>query len=158
MTMHRVELVAVDAAAGEAVVRNADRWYLVAREQSWYPVEVESERARYLSGGMLRVWHPCDTFEEAMSEIRRICAGLPPSRPNADSWEERFPDLIRRFGGLLDWYFERRGCPVDESFRLSLETFNRLFEMGPADESEIRFRLHQLAADVCSLHRRSPAD
>lgn len=146
----------MDAAAGEAVVRNADRWYLVAREQSWYPIEVESERARHLSGGMLRVWQACDTFEEAMSEIRRICAGLPPSRPGAGSWEESFPDLIRRFGGLLDWYFERRGCSVDESFRLSFETFKRLFDLGPADESEIRFRLHQLAADICP--RRSSPD
>jgi hypothetical protein len=144
-----VELVAVDAAAGEAVVREADRWYLVARGRKWHPVDVGSQRAQFLSSSMLQVRQPCGTFEEAMAEVRRICAGAPPTHRSQSLWEKCFPDIVQRFGGLLDGFFERRGCSPDESFRLSLETFRRLFGMGPVEESEISARLRQLAAEVC---------
>lgn len=162
-TRRVVELVAVDAAAGEAVVREADRWYLVARGRKWHPVDVGSQRAQFLSSSMLQVRQPCETFEEAMAEVRRICAGASPSHRSQNLWEECFPDIVQGFGGLLDGFFERRGCSPDEAFRLSLETFRRLFAKGPMEEREVSARLRQLATEVCpavpgvSARKGSPA-
>src|SRR5215210_2643165 len=91
------ELVAVDTASGRAILRKADRWYLASKAREWQPVDVDGQRAQFLAASMTRVRSICRTFEEAILEVRRLCAGGSPGSPASDAWEKGFPDVIHTF-------------------------------------------------------------
>lgn len=143
------ELVAVDTAGGRAVLRKAVRWFLASKARAWQPEDVDSQRAQFLAASMTRVRKSCRTFEEAVLEAGRICAGGQPGPPAPEAWEARFPDVIRAYGGVLDGLLKARGCSTDESQHLSLEVFRRLFDQGPLDDDKISWRLYRLALDIC---------
>lgn len=140
------ELVAVDTSGGKALLRHEESWFLASRARDWQPLEVDGHRAQFLAASMTRVRRSFRGFEDAVREVRRLCAGGPLRPPHA--WEEGFPDVIRRFGGCLDRFFEARGCSTDASFHLSLEVFRRLFDGGPVEEGEISWRLYRLATEI----------
>lgn len=144
----RWDVVAVDTAGGRAVLRKEERWYLVTKNREWQPVDVDSRRAQFLAASMTRVRRSCGGLEDAIHEVRRLCAGDPPGSLSPAAWEEGFPDVIRRFGRSLDRFFEARGLSTGETFRLSLEVFRRLFERGPVAESEVSWLLYRLAVEI----------
>jgi hypothetical protein len=79
----------------------------------------------------------------------------PADRDRQASWRQNLPYLIHLYQGSLDQIFARCGCTPEESFSLILETFKRLFLLGPLDGREIEEKLPLLAVDVySSCHAR----
>lgn len=171
----RIELWAVDATGGRAIVRQGGHWFLVSKEQNWHPVYFGGQArafACFLSPSMAWVRQPHGTLAEAILEARRACAAgnAPPglvrrflgrTRPSGgsapDPSEERFSSIVYRCSGFLDGFFEGRGCSADESFELSLKTFRRLLDEGPPDTEEaLLARLQHLALDICPIGRQTP--
>ncbi|HWM95070.1 MAG TPA: hypothetical protein VN493_30220 [Thermoanaerobaculia bacterium] len=172
----KIELWAVDAAGGRAIIRQGDRWFLVSKDQDWQLVAAGG-RARafawFLSPAMVLVRQPCSRFAEALLEARRVCAagGAPPgvvrrfmgriAKPlggsAAESWEEQFPAIIHYYSDRLDKFFRLRGCSARLSFDLSLKAFLRLFAEGPQDtEERLSHLLREIASDLCPFERRTP--
>jgi hypothetical protein len=151
-----IELFAVDLAGRRAILRREERWYLASWQRRWHPLDLGQEQALFLAASMTSVRQHFGTLEGVIAELQRLCAGdpLPPS--SARSWEEMFPGVIRRFSPSLDQLFEGRGCSAEMSFRLSLECFLRLFELGPMDEEDVSWMLHQLASDLSPPVRTLP--
>lgn len=151
-----VELFAVDLASRRAILRREERWYLVSSERRWHPLDIRQEQALFLAASMTSVRQHFGTLEGVIAELLRLCTGdpLPPSA--ARFWEETFPGLIRRFSPSLDQFFEGRRCSAEMSFQLSLECFLRLFELGPIDEEDVSWLLHQLASDLSPAVRTAP--
>lgn len=165
----RIELWAVDAAGGKAIIRQGDRWLVVSRDQGWQPVNAGGRARAFawlLSPTMEPVRQPCSHLAEAILEARRVCAAgnaspgavrrflgriaKPLGGSAAVSWEEQFPAIIHCYSDRLDKFFKSRGCSASESFDLSLEAFLWLFAEGPQETEERLSRLlRDLASDLC---------
>lgn len=143
--------MSLDTAGGRAVVRMADRWYLLLRSREWRPVDI---------GGRERALAPCfswpvtpirrsfETFEELIDLVRRLCAGREPPEEAPDPWDEKLIEVIHEYSGLLDRTFAARGCTEDESLQLAVETLGWLRDIGPVEDEDIPWLLFRLAREA----------
>jgi hypothetical protein len=164
-----IELWAFDAREGEAVVWYAGHWYRLCQTRRWFPEDLGDLQPGWISEPrFVRVRKTYSGFPGLAADLEAVCrAGLdsemavrsrlrfsrePAEKDRQVAWRQNLPYLIHLYQGSLDQMFARRGCTPEESFSLILETFRRLFLLGPLDGREIEERLPLLAADACSSH------
>lgn len=158
-----VELRALDLGSGRAVVRIAERWYLLARNRQWRHVDVGGQErlsAWLFTSSMIPVRRLYATLPELTLRVERVCAaGVTSPQEVArllDETEESGPDgavlwleeMIRRFSSFLDRFFKDRGCSTEESFRLSLEVIQRLDAKRPLRDEDVFPLLCRLASEA----------
>jgi len=163
----RIELLGLDAAGGKAIVRRADRWYLLLRSRAWRPIDIGGEERALSWRSALPVTpfrRSFESFDEVIDSVRRLCGGEADRRggdgaePAAGPWEQKLEEIIHRFSGLLDRTFAARGCSSEESLQLSLEALRWLREMGPVEDEDVPWLLYWLAREVYFVAHREPGE
>jgi hypothetical protein len=145
--------MSLDTAGGKAIVRMADRWYLLLRSREWRPVDIggrERALAPHFSWPVTPIRRSFETFEELIDLVRRLCAGgdVPPDREAPDPWDERLVEIIHTYSGLLDRTFAARGYTEEESLRLAVETLRWLRDIGPVEDEDVPWLLFRLAREA----------
>jgi hypothetical protein len=159
-----IELRALDVQRGEAVVWHSGHWYRLRRERRWYPEDLgDRQPVRLSEPGLIQARKSYSSFAALVAEIEdvlqsgadsalvvksRLRSSREPERHVREAWRNELPYLIHLYQGALDQLFARRGCTPEESRSLVLETFHRLFLLGPMGGREAEERLPLLAADV----------
>ncbi|MFY9825107.1 MAG: hypothetical protein WAM82_27260 [Thermoanaerobaculia bacterium] len=149
------ELWAIDAEGGEAILKEGDRWYLSSLDHAWRPVEVEAPQGVLewsLARHVVPVGREYGDLERAVITARRLCRAVwraggmstddvrrwldgtvlarrPERGPDAKAWEERLPEILRE-AVKLDRFFQAKGCPSEESLRLTLRVLEQLRGSG----------------------------
>jgi hypothetical protein len=180
------ELWAIDAGAGEAILREGKRWYLSSMEHAWRPIEVNSPQGVLewsLSRHVVPVSREYGNLDRAVIMARRLCraawkAGGMPSEevrllldeagkehegrrrsPQLKEWEERLPEIIRQ-AVELDRFFQVKGCSSEESLRFTLRVLEQLRESGEWRRNwgrDLLLRLFDIARAVyLQEHEESP--
>lgn len=163
-----IELWAFDAKEGEAVVWYTGHWYRLCQMRRWFPEDLGDRQPGWISEPrFVRVRKTYSGFpglvadleavrrsgaDSALAVSRLRFSREPAEKDRPAAWRQNLPFLIHLYQGSLDQLFARRGCTPEESFSLILETFRRLFLLGPMEGREIEERLPLLAADVYSSH------
>lgn len=171
------ELWAIDAGAGEAILREEDRWYLTAMDREWKPVELESPQGIIewsFSRNVVPIRREYETRDEAVTMARQVCLAAWKSgsfsseeiqRLMADLQERevRRRDPVRwsesnRAALILDGYFQEQGCTKEESLQLILLTLERLRQSKEWTKSgrELSLSLQRLARAVYLETRDQP--
>lgn len=143
------ELWAIDAGAGEAILKEGDRWYLSSMDHAWRPIEMESPRgvlewslSRHvvpvsrefadLDRAVITARHLCRsawrTGGISSEEVDRLLAGEGPARAG-NEWEERLPEILRQ-AVQLDHFFQAKGVRSEESLRFTLRVVQGLRDSG----------------------------
>lgn len=166
-----IELWAFDPHAGEAVVWYCGHWYRLCQVRRWFPEDLGDLQPGWISeprfvrirktysgfpglAADLEAVHRADA-DPAIAASRLRFSREPAVKDRQAAWRQNLPYLLHLYQGSLDQMFARRGCTPEESFLLILETFRRLFLLGPLEGREIEERVPLLAADVYrSLHDR----
>jgi hypothetical protein len=159
-----IELRAVDPQRGEAIVWHSGHWYRLRRERRWYPEDLGDRQPVRLSGpGLVQARKSYGSFAALVADLEdvlrsgadsaltvksRLRSSVEPATHGREAWRDELPYLIHLYQGALDQLFARRGCPPEESRSLVLETFRRLFLLGPMDGREAEEKLPLLAGDV----------
>jgi len=163
------ELWAIDAGAGEAILREEDRWYLTAMDREWKPVELESPQGIVewsLSRHVVRIGREFETRDEAVTVARQVClAAWGSGSFSSEEIQRLLADLqerevrrrdpvhwseINRAALILDGYFQELGCSKEESLQLILLTLVRLWQSKEWTKSgrELNLFLQKLARAV----------
>jgi hypothetical protein len=167
MTEMPIELRAFEPQQEEAIVWYSGRWYRLARDRRWYPQDFGTRQPAWMmDSGFIQVRETFSSFPglvAALEEIIRVEARSaiavrsrlrsfvePETHDRLAAWRDQLPYLIYLYQGALDDIFASRGCTPQESRALVLETFKRLFLLGPMGGQEIEERLPLLAAAVFS--------
>lgn len=159
-----IELWALETTRGEAIVRSGGRWYRLRRETRWRPEDLGSREPPLPWGdSWLRVRGTCSSFESLFAGLEAALSASTRSPDEAraalrtaieapadprSAWRDSFRSLVGMFQGRLDALFTDRGCSQEEALALILETFRRVFLLGPMQLDEVEARLPQMAADV----------
>jgi len=159
-----IELRALDVQRGEAVVWHSGHWYRLRRDRRWYPEDLgDRQPVRLVEPGLIQVRKPYPSFAALVAALEdvlqsgadspllvrsRLRASAEPEAGGREAWRGEMPYLIHLYQGALDQLFARRGCTPQESRSLVLETFRRLFLLGPMDGKEAEEKLPFLAAEV----------
>jgi hypothetical protein len=152
------ELWAIDAGAGEAVLRQGQRWFLLSLDYDWEPREMRGESDAFkwaVSGPVVPVGIQYASLSGAIDNIRRVClvaiegpeplsseyvllllAGDGAKRPSSaeeshargSAWEKELREIVRLYSRRLDRYFESKGLSRDKVFELRCETLRRAGE------------------------------
>jgi hypothetical protein len=182
-----VEVWAINATAGEAILRGARRWLLLALDTGWQPTPLQGYREvlRWAqSGSPVPVGKTYRRLEDAIGEVREAClaalgsvldleteAGVTSAAPEAPrnifldrAWrrfatKERAEEIIAENSGRLERYFEARGFARARCLALTADVFARLWRDngGRAGQLELGAKLFQLARQVSSEVSRPPA-
>lgn len=160
----RIELRALDVQRGEAIVWHCGHWYRLRRDRRWYPEDLGGRQPVPLSEpGLIQARKSYGSFAALVADLEgvlqsgadspllvksRLRSSVEPESRGWEAWRNELPYLIHLYQGALDQLFARRGCPPEESRSLVLETFRRLFLLGPMEAGEAEERLPFLAADV----------
>jgi hypothetical protein len=160
----KIELRALDVQRGEAVVWHSGHWYRLRRDRRWYPEDLgDRQPARLSEPGLIQARKSYGSFAALVADLEdvlrsgadsallvksRLRSSVEPESRGREAWRNELPYLIHLYQGALDQLFARRGCTPGESRSLVLETFRRLFLLGPMDGREAEERLPFLAADV----------
>jgi hypothetical protein len=163
------ELWALDAGAGEAILREESHWYLAALDRGWKPVELEAPQGIIgwsLSRHVVPIGREYETRDEAVSMARKVCLAAWSSGSfsseeiqhlvaNIQKSEVRRRDPARwaginREALILDGYFQEQGCTKEESLQLILLTLERLRQSQEWTKSgrELSLSLQRLARAV----------
>lgn len=168
-----IELRALDVEHGEAVVWHSGHWYRLRRDRRWYPEDLgDRQPVRLTEPDLIQLRKPFASFAALVAALEavlqsgadsellvrsRLRALTEPEADGREAWRGEMPYLIHLYQGALDQLFARRGCTPEESRPLVLETFRRLYLLGPMDGREAEERLPLLAADVYrEVHGRGP--
>jgi hypothetical protein len=159
-----IELQALDVQRGEAIVWHSGHWYRLRRERRWYPEDLgDRPPARLPEPGLIQARKSFSSFAALVAGLEdvlrsgadsvlvvksRLRSSVEPGTSGREAWQAELPYLIHLYQGALDQLFARRGCPPEESRSLVLETFRRLFLLGPMDGRDAEEHLPLLAADV----------
>lgn len=160
----KIELRALDVQREEAIVWHSGHWYRLRRGRRWYPEDLgDRQPARLSEPRLVQVRKSYSSFAALVAGLEdvlrsgadsiltvrsRLRSSTEPETPSRDMWRNELPYLIHLYQGALDQLFARRGCTPEESRSLVLETFRRLFLLGPMDGRDAEERLPLLAADV----------
>lgn len=159
-----IELWALDTKHAEAVVRYAGHWYRLRRDRAWWPEDLGNRQPTWTSEpGFIQIRKLYSRFDALVADLKslleagvetafsvrsRLRSSMEPETDAREGWAQDLPYLIHLYQGALDQIFALRGCTPQASFTLVLETFRRLFLLGPLDGQEVEDRLPALAADV----------
>lgn len=167
------ELWALDAGAGEAILKEGDRWYLSSMDHAWRPIEVESPQgvlewslSRHvvpvarefadLDRAVITARHLCrsawKTGSISSEEVGGLLEGLGPVRAG-NAWEERLPEIIRQ-AVKLDPFFQARGCRSEESLLFTLRVLAGLRDSGDWKGLQGRDLVLRLFSDARALYLR----
>jgi hypothetical protein len=148
------ELWALDAGAGEAILRSESRWSLVSSDRAWRPEPLEGadEVLRWsTSRTPVPVGRRFAEEDEAILVLREVCieawragsrtpteidrllaevvasraARLEDTAQLDREWAARFPEICRAAAGL-DHYYRSRGYSIEKSLSLVLEAMDLL--------------------------------
>lgn len=160
----KIELRGLDARRGEAIVWHSGHWYRLRQERRWYPEDLgDRQPVRLSEPGLIQARKSYASFAALVADLEdvlksgagsdlavrsRLRSPTEPTTRGEEAWRNELPYLIHLYQGALDQLFARRGCTSEESRSLVLETFRRLFLLGPMDAREAEERLPLLAADV----------
>jgi len=181
-----VEVWAINASAGEAILRSARRWLLLALDAGWHPTPLRGaqEVLRWAqSGSPIPVGKSYGHLEDAIGEVREAClavlanslglkteAGVsfpdsegPPNVFLDRAWrryatEDRAGEVIEANCGRLERYFEALGFSTARSLALTADVFARLWrdDSGKASQLELGAKLFKLARQVYGEVSRPP--
>src|SRR6185436_3993845 len=160
----KIELRALDVLRGEAIVWHSGHWYRLRRERRWYPEDLGDRQPGWASEPrFIQARKSCSSFADLITGLEDVLqhgaesaiavrswlrSSTEPEADGVAAWRAELPHLIHLYQGALDQLFARRGCTPEEARSLVLETFRRLFLLGPMDVREAEERLPLLAADV----------
>lgn len=162
-----IELRALNVADKEAIARCGQRWCRLCQTNNWRPEDLGDREPPFCWGApFVRVRKVYGSFGALVSgveavllsgaqspeEIRVALLRRTDSRGNrgdaGNAWREDCRALLSLFQGRLDALFTGRGCSAEEAFPLILETFRRLYFLGPLALDQVEARLPHLAAEV----------
>jgi hypothetical protein len=170
-----VEIWAMDAGGGTAILRTEGGWLIISVDDAWRPAEMElaDVARRLLTGGMSRLGIHSATIEEAVVACRRARrlvlasgdltdSGLKQAfaeEPPKTSSERQALATVSRQLDRLDRFFRRRGRTYEESFRLLLDLLVDLERRSSRGElSEHGLAPLELFKMAVALADTAPAD
>lgn len=162
-----IELRALNVSDKEAIARCGQRWCRLCQTKNWRPEDLGDREPPFCWGApFVRVRKVYGSFGALVSGVEAVLLSgaqspeeirvallrrTDSSRNRGDAgtaWKEDCRALLSLFQGRLDALFAGRGCSAEEAFPLILETFRRLYFLGPLTLDQVEARLPHLAAEA----------